>query len=385
MKLLLALLAIGVVTAHWTHDDSLAREIGPPPGEEDVDVAALSDELISVTETTTADKMTYRVTIGTAWVDTPTKAKTASAGWWNGGSSQLLTIALKGRKGWSGNAQATIKDPQMDTTLRYYQGPFMDYELAGTVAPTLLPGLVPLIVPDPNTNVCWGNSDMAQGTLPKSCTESTALAAGRAATYEWDWCEPNTKSCRSLLKVCKDGDKDSTGCSGIGYATPPATVLADGKEASSTTLKMGLIQRGQIEYEDVGEITQVTAKSKTPKYCPPAGTTALTAWDCASPWYPKFIKINTNNAKTGIGNGIYYIHPMAGLHTSITENCVGDPSVCAKSDNMEIYAKPGAVSDTETVDSNGAMHNAELKKCVAQQCEEEMDSMYGLAAVKEEQ
>jgi len=47
MKLLLGLLVIGVVTAHWTHDDPLAREIGSPPAEEDVDVAAKSDELIS--------------------------------------------------------------------------------------------------------------------------------------------------------------------------------------------------------------------------------------------------------------------------------------------------------------------------------------------------
>ena len=43
-----ALLAIAIVAqAHWTHDDSLAREIGAPPGEDDIDVGSLSDELIS--------------------------------------------------------------------------------------------------------------------------------------------------------------------------------------------------------------------------------------------------------------------------------------------------------------------------------------------------
>jgi len=377
MKLLLALALVGVVTAHWTHDDSLAREIGAPPGEEDMDVAALSDELISEREST-ATKITYRITIGTAWVEnTPERDKVAYS-WWNGGSSQLLRFSMKGRKGWSGNPSATIMDPGSPQILRYYQGPFMDWTMAGELAPTLLPGLVPLLTPV--GALCSGLSGKDTGKLVLKCTDDAMVPQGKSATGEWSWCEPNTKECKSKIKDCKTLSQNSVDCTGVGYARPPPTILMNGVEDDSTQLKMGLIQRGQIEYDDVGEITEVTASSFPVDGCPPSGQTTMTPWDCSSPWYPKFIKVNSNNAKTGIGNGIYYIHPMAGLHTSRTKNCdLATPPVCTISDDMKVLAKPGPIKDTVTPNTMSGDHNAELKKCVAQQCEEEMDSMYGLA------
>merc|ERR1719231_300833 len=48
MKCCIVLLALAaVVTAHWTHDDALEREIGAPAGEADVDVSMLADEVVS--------------------------------------------------------------------------------------------------------------------------------------------------------------------------------------------------------------------------------------------------------------------------------------------------------------------------------------------------
>merc|ERR1712127_1018347 len=47
MKCCIVLLALAVVvTGHWTHDDALAREIGAPAGEADLDVSMLADEVV---------------------------------------------------------------------------------------------------------------------------------------------------------------------------------------------------------------------------------------------------------------------------------------------------------------------------------------------------
>merc|ERR1712022_73914 len=73
-------LALAVASAHWTHDDELAREIGPPPGEEDIDVASLSDELLGESAKSITMK-TYRVTVGTRA---------------NGGSTSKFKFSLTG-------------------------------------------------------------------------------------------------------------------------------------------------------------------------------------------------------------------------------------------------------------------------------------------------
>merc|ERR1712167_37744 len=129
-----------------------------------------------------------------------------------------------------------------------------------------------------------------------------------------------------------------------GYARPPATLLRDGISEMDSFVKVGLIQRGQIDYEDVGDITEVQAKSKPVNGCPPQNS-EMTEWECSSPWYPQFIKVNTNKATSGIGNGIYYIHPMEGLHTGIVKSTNDPPE---KSEDMFIVAKPGAIPDDVT-------------------------------------
>merc|ERR1711907_19589 len=362
MKLLLALLVVAVATAHWTHDDSLAREIGAPPGqEEDADVVALSDELISESETSGEGKKLYRITIGTAWVpgdESPSK----QFSWYNGGSSQPIEFKMKGQKGWSAGStdDITIVEDGSWAILRYYNGPFMDYDMAGVVAPTLLPGLVPLLT---GTRVlCYGRNLPKLGRRVKDCNKKVE----GEATEELDWCEPNTKACKSKLQ-CKESSKNSLDCTGIGYARPPPTKLKMGPEAGSSTLDVGLIQRGQIDYLDVGDILEVQIQSIKVDGCD------LGTYECSSPWYPKFIKVNSNAPKSGVGNGIYYIHPMEDLHTGMTK-MTSPAGVDSYSKDMYIVAKPGAVPDDATTSDMTASHNAELVKCVAQQCEEEMDA-----------
>merc|ERR1711907_40961 len=377
MKLLLALLVVAVATAHWTHDDSLAREIGAPPGqEEDADVVALSDELISESETSD-DTITYRITIGTAWVPggNPTQSPFGNQWmWYNGGSSQPLEVMMKGRKGWSAGSnddQSLLEDGSWKI-LRYYQGPFMDYSKAGLLAPTLLPGLVPVLTAN---LLCFGVDDPLDGKRVKDCNAKTWP---QEATNILDWCEPNTKTCKAKLG-CKETSKDSIDCTGLGYARPPKTELKLGPEANAATMDVGLIQRAQVQYLDVAEILEVQLKSKVVDGCTGAG---LSAWACSSPWWPKFIKINTNNAKTGVGNGIYYLHPMTDLHTGITRLINPDGTHSDTSD-MYIKAKPGEVPSDVTTSTMVGSHNTELVKCVAQQCEEELDAKNGLTAYEE--
>ena len=88
----------------------------------------------------------------------------------------------------------------------------------------------------------------------------------------------------------------------------------------------------------MGQVTKVEVKQSTP------GEHA---------WTPAFIKVNTNDAKTGIGNGVFYITTA---HNAIDE-------------------------------SNPIMSTAEsgvsLEKCNAQFCEERMDKKMQLMHEKE--
>merc|ERR1712188_156555 len=85
---------------------------------------------------------------------------------------------------------------------------------------------------------------------------------------------------------------------------------------------------------------------------------------------PAFVKISTNDPKTGIGNGIFYIRPRDDL-------LVGTYGVKG-ADNQEqdvteeLKAKPAAPTESGLPDDNS--FNAVLPKCIAQTCEEEMDT-----------
>merc|ERR1711918_226981 len=86
-------------------------------------------------------------------------------------------------------------------------------------------------------------------------------------------CEPNTDECKKNLSDEKT----------IKYKATP-----------------GLIQHAQVETEtDIGELATVKFTEVIP----------LTGSKDPKGWKPSFIKINSNDMKTGLGSGIYYIDP----------------------------------------------------------------------------
>jgi len=332
--IVLACVALAMVAnAHWTHDESLAREIGNPPGEEDVDVAGLSDELISTTEGADEDK-TYRVTVGT-------RAK--------GGSTSKFKIWLKGPD----NAE-----PVGGKHLRYYQGPVMSYELAEEMAPAFRFGMTPLIDKD---GECSGTDSATK--MPKVCSPTLAK--------ELDPCEPNGKACKRAIE---DG--------GVGYAQGPVTKLQQDTSGDSY-VETGPIQRGQVKFANVGQIVEVVMKedvvwSGSNKCYSMPGRSKR---DCSSPWSPSFVKISTNDPKTGIGNGVYYVKPRGDLKVG-TYGIKGEGNKLV--DNTEdLKAKPADPSTASGLPENNSF-NAVLTKCVAQTCEEEMDTKFGMMDMKDE-
>merc|ERR1712057_75898 len=167
MKFALALIALTALTvsAHWTHDESLAREIGPPPGEEDVEVASLEghEELL---QTKTGTTKTYRITFGTVYTSGELRA-----------SMSNFKVALKGAKPAAPEAgkatqwnEDTTWQTNADNQIRYYQGSFMTYAKAKEGAPDLHPGMTPFI--DQNTVGCSakvkGKSQVCQLPRPSN-------------------------------------------------------------------------------------------------------------------------------------------------------------------------------------------------------------------------
>jgi len=348
--IVLALTLAVVATAHWTHDESLAREIGPPPGEEDGDIGSLADELISEKEGATSEgDKTYRVTIGTRAM-----GKTVPYGglpnWYGGGSNHQVRFSMKGP------AESTVVG---DYPLRYYQGPSMTYKSAEKLAPKLHPGLVPLIAN--NQFPCAGKDPGLK--IQYDCNKfSPAL---RDATDKMTWCEPNNKACISAITNMQ-----------VGYAEPKPTKLESGISAEDGFFETGMIQRAQIEMKDVGDILEVQMREDVDlgggNPCIAAGKAD---YQCSSPWYPSFVKVNTNSPKTGIGNGVYYIKPGDTVHvgTILNDKVPNQPAV---SEYMKLIAKPGAIPE------DLVSHNSQLTKCIAQTCEEEMDTKLGMSQLK---
>merc|ERR1712072_72375 len=173
MKFVLALLFVAAVSAHWTHDDSLAREIGPPPGEEDVEVANLGESAGAVKQ--------YRITFGTQVV-----------GGKLGASQSQFKVALKGAKPKApaaGQAIAWTQDTtwkeHADNVIKYYQGVHLTYALAKTTAPELHPGMSPLV-----DTLQAGCSNLKNGKM-KPCDAATAKTLNA--------CEPGAKACKNAI------------------------------------------------------------------------------------------------------------------------------------------------------------------------------------------
>merc|ERR1712196_58841 len=103
--------------------------------------------------------------------------------------------------------------------------------------------------------------------------------------------------------------------------------------------------------------------------------------DCSSPWSPSFVKISTNDPMTGIGNGVYYVKPRGDLKVG-TYGIKGEGDKLV--DNTEdLKAKPADPSTASGLPENNSF-NAVLTKCVAQTCEEEMDTKFGMMDMKDE-
>merc|ERR1711988_938232 len=386
MKLLLVLALAATANAHWTHDESLAREIGPPPGEEDVDVSALSDELISEAEKTgekakaqndeIGDKR-FRITFGTMYYENIPAGhiEPALSQWKNGASNSQFQVSLKGEQEKTKSSGAEkFTNP---STIEYYVGPAMTYAMAPKQAPQLHPGMVPLVPTD--TMSCAGFQ--STGIL-KNCADCTDCG-GVNAPDKMTRCEPNTKMCIAMLA---DRATGAYAVGQVGYAPAKPISVAATDPTTTTPMKMGLIQRGQIYGRDVGQITEVTITEqdmiagnganieKCAGIAPPNDNED---WKCSDPWFPSFAKISTNDPKTGIGNGIYYIHPQVGQFIGKLKQSLPGTGL----DEGKLVAKAEAL---ENAAWTGDPHNAQIKKCVAQVCEEEMDAFYGMSEMTEE-
>jgi len=387
MKLLVVLALVAAsATAHWTHDESLAREIGPPPGEEDdVDVHALSDSLLSEEEKAKSgqddDKppeKRYRITIGTKYYDNiPAGHSTPPMGqWYNGASNSNFEVYLKGdnlKFKDQGPIDSTINGGW--STIQYYVGPAMTYKMAEKVAPQLHPGMIPLMTDDEHK--CYGRKPKPQGVL-KNCAQDNPLA-----TVKMNRCEPNTKMCMTMLDGRHGGPYD---VGKVGYAPARPVKVASGDPDADPDMNFGLIQRGQIYGKDVGEINEVQIREMDNVKAFANDDKACAAhnegWMCSSPWWPSFAKINSNDPKTGIGNGIYYVHPKDGMFIGSLEINIGEQPYATETGKLRALPEP---VDVDAKGVSGTPHNAQIKKCIAQVCEEEMDAMFGMSMLDTEE
>jgi hypothetical protein len=266
-----ALLALAAIaSAHWTHDDSLAYEIGPPPGETMPEGHVENPLTLAAIEEgeATDPAIVYRVTTGT--IDATKEAAATNSPW----STHMFQMNIEGSTG----VKTGLK------LLRYY-APTLSYGQASGAAGSMA-------------------AEFHPGMNPKEC-------------------EANTGDCAKVL--------NGPGATWEGVP--------------------GIIQHAQIESsEKVGEIKKITLMEQT------AGLKE-TEYDG---WQPSFIKVNANDAKTGLGAGVYYIDPA----------------------KKEIRGVVPFVAELPAADGSVPSGKVALTKCKAQFCEEEMDQRMGIEAVK---
>jgi len=451
MRVLVCLAVLAVaVTGHWTHDDALAREIGAPAGEADVDVSMLADEVVStgrkllqstvmgsdnivkqkmdtdpnfrnqpvmsakdgayatigtdehfakgLADGHTANKQ-YRITIGTKF-DAPGGYCAATE--FPGPTNCQVQFVLEGEYTTSVGIGSNFDNTKFKA-LRSYIGPTaMAYADAKTLSAPLHPGMQAMII---------GASDASSLSLggPLMCADR--LGGGKLAGYnsdpastEWEEdsqtpCEPNTKECKQAINAMgapvggggqlSSWEKDG-GAGGIAYRVIPLKTLENVEETTAgggvtTVPRMTgtarewdgqslpvppapdvhpsftdkptiIVQRGQIEHPDVGVIRKVMAR-----LAPDDSSIAK----CGK-WKAEFIKIDTNDIFTGVGNGIYYIPGTDTGDATVNEGGVWDAGGTA------LNGQPGPTTTWNVED-------AEITRCMADTCEEEMDSKFGMA------
>lgn len=322
----------------------MAQEIGSPPGDEDV--ASLSDADLGESIQDETDK-TYRVTIGTR-AHGMTNAINNGPAPTSGGSFSKFKIAFKGP---DDNEFVGDKD------LRYYQGPVMTYAKAADDAPSFRFGMIPLI---DKTQACSGVEKATK--MSKFCSIATAKTL--------DPCEPNGKACKTAVEDM-----------GVGYAFGDTTKLYNDANNNNDYVETGMIQRGQVAFKDVGQIVAMKIREDVSwgadNKCYDGG--AKPKRSCSSPWAPAFIKINTNDPSTGIGNGVYYIEPRSDLFVGV----VGIKGANNEEEDKEeeLIAKPRDPTTESGLPEDNSF-NAILTKCVATSCEEEMETKLRISEMR---
>jgi len=446
MKCCIVLLALAVVvTGHWTHDDALAREIGAPAGEADLDVSMLADEVVGrkllqatikgsdniikqeisantavlnqpvysnkdgsyakLLENADGDAIfkaqgikadgktenkVYRITIGTladpecSGADKP------------GPANCQLQFKLTGEYS-AGTSEVGKDNEQNWMPLRQYLGPTaLSYGDALANAAPLHPGMMAVLTdavckrfkPGDNFVGCAGPST-GMGSAPivarqcevdQNCASEPEFITNNGVQEENpDFgppvdrcapCEAMTKDCeQGIAKLASGFEPDGAGpwseTGVLGYrpvyfkknkmnipltagSNTPAESTQDGDFPSI------IIQRGQIEQPDVGVIRKVQVGMK-----PDDSTVSV----CGG-WKGDFIKVDTNDIFSGVGNGIYYIPAADGAaHSSIElQNCSGEGD-CS--------------SDAKTLTFD--VEQNQIARCMADSCEEEMDTRFGMA------
>jgi hypothetical protein len=268
MKAALVFVALAIVTnAHWTHDESMAIEIGAPPGET-MPEGHVENTLSMLEESTGADAVTvYRITVGT------TKVKKSQAETNSPWSTHKFKITLTGTNGLSFSKE-----------LRYYAPAISWSQASGSGENSYTPEFHP-------------------GMKPQGA------------------CNDFGKTCNTYIKGGND----------VVYKAA-----------------MGSIQHIQVESsEKIGELKSVKIMEDTAGLKP----------EEYDGWTPSFIKVNTNDFKTGLGSGVYYIDPQ----------------------NKEIRGTANKL-EAELPGPDGSIGTGKvaLKRCLAQFCEEELDTAYGL-------
>jgi len=156
----------------------------------------------------------------------------------------------------------------------------------------------------------------------KAGAMAPSLYPGKQATD----CEVNTDDCKKFLNA-----GNTPNYKGVG----------------------GLVQHAQIETtKDIGELQSAKFIEVVP------------AGQDRDGWQPQFIKINTNDMKTGLGSGIYYIDPA-------------DKEFGGKAN------KGGRLASVPNADGTQPPDTVKMTRCKAQFCEEEMDERLGLAVRKD--
>lgn len=233
----------------------------------------------------------------------------------------------------------------------------MTYEKAEDMAPPFRLGMKPLVDSD---GLCSGTDPTTK--MPKICPKSYIS--------DMDDCQPNDKACVRAI------ENDA-----VGYAQGAVTRMYDDAN-QGTYVETGPVQRAQVKFTDVGEIVEVQLEEDVSwdgsNQC--YSLAGATKRGCSSAWSPAFMKISTNDPKTGIGNGVFYVKPREDLR-------VGTIGVKGDGDNLvdqteSLIAKVAAPTASGLPDDGS--FNAIVEKCIAQTCEEEMDTKLGLSSMKTE-